>query len=396
MSVLGNQSAGGAAAYVFDFNIEHDPMFGDDPHESLLELARRTPEIFYSNEHGGVWIARSYDAIHGIMQDPELFASGGRDSFMIPIDANPPEHALYRKPLLGAFSPKRINALMPLITGMAEELVEKVAPLGRCEFVTDVAEPMPVTVFLTMLGVPVELMRPLRILVLQALSTIDDKVKQENCQKQLETLDPIIRERMANPKDDIISLLVQADLGGRRATFEEIQSYLLLLINAGLDTVVNAMSFSARHLAMDKQLQRQLREHPEQIPQAVEEFLRRYTPSLVRRYLTRDAEYRSVKMKAGDSIILLLPAGNLDEHVFPNAGEFELGRDDPLITFGVGIHRCLGSHLARLEMRVVLEKWLARIPEFEIDPDQGSKARPGLVYSVDELHLRWTPAAAAA
>jgi len=147
---------------------------------------------------------------------------------------------------------------------------------------------------------------------------------------------------------------------------------------------------------MDKRLQQQLREHPEQIPQAVEEFLRRYTPSLVRRYLTRDAEYRSVKMKAGDSIILLLPAGNLDEHVFPNAGGFELGRDDPLITFGVGIHRCLGSHLARLEMRVVLEKWLARIPEFEIDPDQGSTARPGLVYSVDELHLRWTPGAAAA
>jgi len=383
------------SATVFDFNIENDPMFGEEPHGTLLELARQTPEIFYSNELGGAWIARGYEAIHGILQDPDLFASGGRDSFMLPIDANPPEHAMYRRPLLGAFSPKRINALMPLINGMAIDLVSKVAPVGQCEFVTDIAEPMPVTVFLTMLGVPVDLMRPLRILVLQALSTLDDKVKQENCVKELEILDPIIRDRMANPQDDIISLIGQADIGGRGPTFEEVQSYVLLLINAGLDTVVNAMAFAAKHLATHQDLQRHLREHPEEIPQAVEEFLRRYTPSTVRRYLTRDAEYRGVKMKAGDSIILLLAAGNLDEKAFPEAGDIVYDRENAPITFGVGVHRCLGSHLARLEMRVILNEWLTRIPQFEIDPNYVSRARPGLVYTVDELHLRWTPAAAA-
>jgi len=201
---------------------------------------------------------------------------------------------------------------------------------------------------------------------------------------------------MADPRDDILSRIATADLGGRRPTFDEIQRYLLLLANAGLDTVVNAMSFATWHLARDQALQDRLRADPALIPDAIEEFFRRYAVSSIGRRVTRDIEFRGVPLRAGDRFILLLPAASLDGAAYPQPGDVQLKRETPAISFGAGVHRCLGSHLARLELRILMTEWLRRIPSFRLDPAAAPRSHAGLVYTVDELNLQWDGAKALA
>lgn len=381
------------AEAVFDFDIEHDLLLRDEPHRGVSRLQHLAPELFFSPRHGGNWIARGHDVIHEVMQNADLFFSGGFEHRLLPIHANPPEHVGYRKVLLTAFSPKVVSGLFPLIDGLAAELIDAAVPQGACDFVSAVAEPLPVTVFMNMLGIPLELMAPIRELVVAALRTSDLARRNELFNRQLELFDPIIKSHLDKRHDDMLDVVVNSQVNGRAPDFEELRGYLLLLANAGLDTVVNAMSFSVQHLARDLELQARLRAQPELISQAVEEFLRCYAPSTITRYATRDTVLRGNKIAAGDRIILLLPAGNLDAAVFPDPCAVDLERQTPMLTFGTGIHRCLGSHLARVEMRVVLTQWLARVPEFTLDQAHPVRSYAGMVYGIEELALTWSVAA---
>jgi cytochrome P450 len=381
---------------VYDYDISHDPLLKPDLHLGLIELHRRAPEIFFSPRYGGHWIAQSRDAIFEITHDTELFSSEQGLRKFIPLGTDPPEHEPYRRALLHAFSPRTVTAMTETIQALATELIDKVASSGRCEFVSDVSEPLPVIVFMKMLGLPLELLAPLRKLVIAALEEGDPVKREQVFDAQMELLDPVIRARMAQPQDDILSRIITADLGGRTPRFDELQNYVLLLALAGLDTVVNAMSFAAWHLARDPALQAQLRADPGQIPWAIEEFFRRYAVSTVGRRVTRDAVFRGVTLKAGDRFSLLIQAAALDEAAYPEPEKVILRRDEPHITFGAGPHRCLGSHLARLELRVLFSEWLRRIPEFRLDPAHTPKAHAGLVYTVDELRLEWDGAKAQA
>ena len=378
---------------IFDFDIERDPTLQAEPHRGVSQLQYKAPELFYSPRHGGNWIARGHDVIHEVLQDPDCFFSGGFEHKLLPIHANPPEHAFYRKVLLSAFSPRVVASLLPMIERLTGELIEAVVPKGGCEFVAAVAEPMPVTVFMNMLGIPLDLMAPVRKLVVAALRTSDPAIRADLFNQQLELFDPIIRQHLDEPHDDMLGIVVRSEIDGRTLNIEELRGYLLLLANAGLDTVVNAMTFSIKHLAEDLDLQRRLRADPEMVPAAVEEFLRLYAPSTITRYATRDTILRGQKIAAGERIILLLPAGNLDAAVYAEPGAVQLDRETPILTFGGGIHRCLGSHLARMEMRVLITQCLARLPEFQIDDQIPARTYAGMVYGIDALGLRWTPGA---
>ncbi len=374
---------------VYDFDISHDPLLKPDLHLGLLELRKRAPEIFYTPRYGGHWIAQGHDAVFEITHNHEVFSSFQGLRAMIPIGVDPPQHEDYRRVLLHAFSPRTVTAMTETIKSLATELIDQVAARGSCEFVSEVSEPLPVIVFMKMLGLPLEMMAPLRKLIITALEEGDPVKREATFDEQLVMLDPVIRERMANPQDDILSRIATADLGGRRATFDEMQRYLLLLANAGLDTVVNAMSFATLHLANDQDLQAKLRADPALVPDAIEEFFRRYAVSSIGRRVTRDFEFRDVTLKAGDRFILLLPAASLDENVHPDPGAVVLNRENPPITFGAGVHRCLGSHLARLELRILMGEWLRRIPTFRLDPAKAPRSHAGLVYTVDHLNLLW-------
>jgi cytochrome P450 len=377
---------------VFDFDIARDPLLIGEPHSGLFELQKQAPEVFYTPRYGGHWIIQSRDAIFEASQDHEMFRSGGNDRVLLPISSNPPEHGAYRKILLQAFSPKNVNAMLPMIRSMAVDLVSNVADRGACEFVAEVSEPMPVIVFMKMLGLPLELMTPLRKLIIAALEEGDPHTRNDIFDQQLVMLDPVIRDRMEKPAGDMLSHIASSEIDGRKPSFDEMQRYLLLLTNAGLDTVVNAMSFSVLHLARNPALQEKLRGNPALIADAVEEFLRRYAPSTIGRVVAQDANFRGVNLRAGDRVLLLLPAANLDAQAYPDPDDIVLRRNVPPMTFGTGIHRCLGSHLARLELRVLLTEWLTRIPPFSLDQQSPPQMHAGMVYTVDKLFLRWDPA----
>ncbi|MET0370414.1 MAG: hypothetical protein ABW039_03450, partial [Sphingobium sp.] len=292
---------------IYDFDIAHDPLLQGDLHDGLLTLTKAAPEIFYTPRYGGHWVVQSHEAIFDVTHNHDIFSSNQGGRAMLPIGVDPPEHTDYRRILLQAFSPKNVNAMMPLVRELTTDLIDKVIAKGRCEFVTDIAEPLPVIVFMKMLGLPLDQMAPLRKLIIEALETGDPQERERIFDAQLAIIDPVIHARMAEPQSDVISHILTADLGGRTATFEEVQRYMILLTNAGLDTVVNAMSFDALHFARDQELQGQVRANPAMIPDVIEELLRRYAVSSVARRVTRDIDYRGVPMKEGDRLHLLLP-----------------------------------------------------------------------------------------
>src|SRR3546814_638482 len=224
--------------HVFDFDFLHDPLLKPDPHKGLLELHRLAPPMFFTPRYGGHWVAQSHQAIFDISHDPELFSS---DMVIkrphLPIGADPPEHRNYRRALLSAFAPKTVNAILPMIRQMTIDLIEKVRTRGNCEFVEEISEPLPVIVFMKMLGLPLEHMAELRRLIVAVLNEGDYEKREEIFDEQLGILDTIILARMEKREDDMLSRILDSNMGDRKATFAEVQSFLLLLTNAGLDTV---------------------------------------------------------------------------------------------------------------------------------------------------------------
>jgi cytochrome P450 len=375
---------------VFDFDFVDDPLLKPDPHLGLLELRRRAPEIFYTPRYGGHWVVQGHEAITSLVQDTELFSSAATGEFApLPISVDPPEHGQYRGALLQAFSPRTVNALRPAIQQLVADLIDNVAATGRCEFVADIAEPLPVIIFMQMLGLPVEQMPEFRRVILAFLKAGNRAEGARWMQELGALIEPVLEARMARREDDLISRLIDASLGDRNPTIEEIRRYLPFLTTAGLDTTTNAMSFMFQHLASDLPLQDRIRADTGLIPQVIEECLRRYSVSSVGRIIGRDGEYRDVCFRKGDNVHVLLPSANLDPALFPDPEQVILDRDAPPVTFGTGIHRCLGSHLARLELRNVLTEWFARIPAFRIDPEMPARMHAGFVYTVDALPLIW-------
>jgi cytochrome P450 len=200
----------------------------------------------------------------------------------------------------------------------------------------------------------------------------------------------IVLDRKENPRDDILSMLWQVEIEGKPTTLEDIENYAVLLFIAGLDTVVNGMGHGIRHLASDPELQRQLRADPRLIAEAGEELLRRYTFTVPVRLVGKDGDFEGVTMKRGERALVFLPAADLDAAEFPNPEVYDLNRENNVhIAFGVGPHRCLGSHLARVELQVLYEEMLARLPEFRLDPANPPTFHGGNVIGVDRLNLLW-------
>ena len=351
---------------VFDFDFVDDPLLTPDPHLGLMELRRTAPEIFFTPRYGGHWVVQGHEAITALVQDTQLFSSAATGEFApLPISVDPPEHGHYRGALLQAFSPRTVNGLRPAIQQLVIDLIDNVAEAGRCEFVADVAEPLPVIIFMQMLGLPVEQMPEFRRVILAFLKAGDREEGAQWMQELGVLIEPVLEARMARREDDLISRLIDASVGDRKPTIEEIRRYLLFLTTAGLDTTTNAMTFMFKHLASDLPLQDRIRADPGLIPQVIEECLRRYAVSSVGRIVGHDGEYRDVFFRKGDNIHVLLPTANLDPAVFPDPEQVILDRDSPPVTFGTGIHRCLGSNLGRREVLVALREFLDRVPPFE-------------------------------
>jgi cytochrome P450 len=392
------------AERVVDFNLFDDRRYAEAGglHAGILRLAgERERGIYWTPRNAGHWFLTDHELIFTAARDPELFSNARMtlppmpielEPRLIPLTLDPPAHSLYRLPLMRAFSPAMVAALEPAIRAHAIQLIEAIAADGQCDFVRAISEPLPVIIFMRLMGMDPARLAECRRWALDMTSS-DDNRRAASFVKVGAMMRELILARQAEPRDDLISRLVASEVNGRPIVMDELIDYCLLLFIAGLDTVANSLTFGMHHLARDPALQARLRAEPERIPDAVEEFLRRYGVVVVMRFVTRDASFGGVDIKAGERVMLLLPAGNLDPAVFADPERVDIDREgNPHLGFNSGPHRCVGSHLARLELRLFYEEWFRRMPEVGIDPAIPITTRGGLTLALNALPLRWSSA----
>jgi len=383
--------------YDFYSDRRHDEV--GDIHLALHRMAEEECRgIFWTPQNGGHWIINDYELLFEAARDPGLFSSSaltlppmpaGLEPRVVPVGLDPPIHGPYRMPLMKGFSPDRIRALEGDIRAFAIELIERVAADDACDFVEAIAEPLPVIIFMKMMGMDTSRLREFRGWVYDMLSSSDER--RVSSHRNIEAMmAPLIVARQEEPRDDLISELVHSEVNGKRLTFDEVQAYCLLLFGAGLDTVANSLAFNMNYLAGDPAMQERLRADPSLIAEAVEESLRKFGIADVVRIITRDAEFGGVQLKAGERVMLMLAAGNYDPKIFPDPVTFDLDRENKThISFNTGPHRCVGSHLARIELKVFLEEWFKRMPNVRRDPDQRVRLRGGQTLALENLPLLW-------
>ncbi|EPX63307.1 putative cytochrome P450 hydroxylase [Cystobacter fuscus DSM 2262] len=395
---------------VYEYDNSGDPRLLEDPHARMRSLILEAPPIFFTPYNGGNWVVTRKKAIVDITMNPAVYSNafimGGakedkgnhsgehKDSqpglTMLPIAADPPRHTAYRAPLNQPLSAKSVAGLETAIRDMTNELIDKVLGAGRCDFLSDIAEPLPVTLFMKLAGMPTDRLAEFRHLALQATSATVDHATREGVFKQIAgILAESIKARQEKREDDLLSHLLDANINGRNPTFHEMLGYSLALFIGGLETVVNALSFGVRHLARDQELQAKLRADPSLLPGAIEELLRLYGIASTVRRVMRDEVCHGVQFKEGDTVSLLLPAANYDDAAFPNPEQFVLGRTEQHMTFNTGPHRCVGLNLARLEMKVFYQEWLKRVPPFQLDPEKKPRFVGGFNLAIASLPLVW-------
>lgn len=396
-----------ALVYAFDYNT--DPDYCRDPHARAADLAKNAPPIFWTPFNGGHWMVQSHAAVHEALRDfatfsSEHFSPAAFDAMMaelpederipapIPICIDPPQHARLRQPLYSTFSPKTVMAREKEIRALAERLVDGIAAKGHCEFQHAIADVYPVEIFLAMFGLPVEKEREYRELAKKHLSVITPDLSENMLMMQAigAVMRDTINDRRDKPRNDIISMLWSLELEGEPMTLDLMLSYCVILFIAGLDTVVNALGFGVRHLATDRRLQQELRADPSLIPMATEEILRRYAFVAPIRLVKQDRDFHGAPMKEGERVMMFIPSASVDGKVYRQPTDFDMRRENNThMAFGAGPHYCLGVHLARLELKVMYETLLSKLPEFRLDPDHPPTFHGSIIAGPSTINLRW-------
>ena len=362
-----------------------DAQWVENPFPIWDELRARCP-VAHSDRYGGTWLPVRHDDVAAIAYDTEHFTSRsvvvsevrpGPDDppapigLAPPITSDPPFHAMARRLLLPAFSAKRIATYEPFTRELCAELLDAVA--GKTEFdaAGDYAQHIPLRVIVRMLGFPQEDAEMFRRFIRMVLEDVDATAEERLAvQEEGEVdayMDARIAEHLEEPQDDLTSFLLDAELDGNKLDPDHVRGTMVLLMIAGIDTTWSAIGASLWHLGQHPEDRQRLAREPALIETAVEEFLRAYAPVTMARLVGKDFEFQGCPMKEGDWLLLPFPAANRDPDVFPDADKVVLDRaENRHAAFGLGIHRCLGSHLARMELRVALEEWMKRYPDFEL------------------------------
>jgi len=378
----------------------HEPTSIDAVHE-LWDGLRECP-VRRSEAYGGMWVVSGFPEAAQILQQPEIFSSCPvsippfpQAAPMVPVEIDPPNHSRYRNLLAPPFSVRRAESdaepLRVIVNDLIDEFVEK----GECDVYQTMAVRVPAAMATIMLGTP-----PEDAVRLEAWAdTIVHEVTRDLAAAGAAVIEvyqyfyELLEKRRTEPgDDDLMTLLVGAELDGEKLNEEELLGFCLFLLLASIDTTQKAIGSIFWHLAQTPELRRQLRGDPSLTAGAVEEFLRYWGPVLNARRATEDVEVGGVRIKQEDKILVLLGAANRDEREFPNADEFVIDRSpNRHMTFSLGIHRCLGSHIARVELRVLLEEFLRRIPDFEIADESQVVWSHGQVQGVVRLPIRFEP-----
>lgn len=364
-------------------------------------LHEEAPDVFYSPLNGGFWVITRLDIMSKVLPDTEHFSNKElviprivSDNVMIPLNLDPPEHLQYRMVLMRHFEPKAIRAMEPFIREWANRLIDKVIDRGACEFAEEIGAAFPVSVFMELMGYPLEQFEEFRKIVhafFAPETTPEERVRVQD--KIIETVAVYFEQRRKEPRDDLVSKLLQEKVWDRPLTTDELNSIGFLLFLAGLDTVANTLSFTFNYLAQDQKMQDRLVANPEIIPAFVEEALRRFSIVQQPRLVKKDVEINGALMKAGELVVCSLPLAGMDDHRNPMPEVFDVDRKDRAhLAFSIGPHTCIGNQLARLEMRILTEEWTRRIPRFSRAPGREPERRSGGVAALAKLYLEWPTA----
>lgn len=382
------------------------PEYAAHAPEIWAELRQRCP-IAHSDAFGGTYLPTRHEDVKAIAHDTHNYTSQGvivspfkpdvprPMGYAPPITSDPPFHAEARRLLLPPFGPKKIAQLEPFTREFCNQLIDDMLADGAdvVDAATQYAQHIPVRIIAHMLGLPPEDGDLFRGFIHRIIETPGA----EEAIDPQDTLDAYLTRKIIehrdNPKTgddaDLIDFLVAARMAGQPLADEHIFGTIALLLIAGIDTTWSAIGASLWHLAQHPQDRRRFIEDPDVRPFAVEEFLRLYAPVTMARLVAEDHELSGCPMKEGQWLLLPFPAANRDPEMFENPDEFVIDRvENRHAAFGLGIHRCLGSNLARLELSVAVETWLERIPEFELADPAGVRWSTGQIRGPRLLPVR--------
>ena len=389
------------ADMVVDFDLYNLPLTNAKDPQAAFMAFRDSGDILWTPRHGGHWVVTSPEDIRTIQNDTlkfnrsqqsiPNFDMGGRS---LPMMSDPPEHEFLRRPLTRAFLPQVIAQTEDSVRGITVQLIETFADRGECDFAEEFGKVFPILVFLDL----VELPRADRLKLLpmaEALTRGASVEEREIAWNQiLDYLTPIVTARREKPGNDLISLMVNTDIDGERICFRDALTMSGTVTLAGLDTVAAMLGFVIRHLAMNPMDREQIVQHLDDerfMKLVVEEFLRRYPIANSGRVASHDMDWRGAPIRKGDMVLVANVFVGLDETRFPHALAVDFSRSNARrhSSFDSGPHTCVGASLARRELRIFLEEWLRRIPEFSIKPGTTPMMATGMVSSVLALQLQW-------
>jgi cytochrome P450 len=384
---------------VVDFDMYAPTRDEADFHAAWRSLqCRGLPDVVWTPRNGGHWVALRGKVMGEVFNDYETFSSrvilvpktSGEQHKLLPTTVDPPEHRGYRAALNPGLTPKKVRGLEETVRAVAIELIEAVRPAGACNFTTAYAEVLPIRIFLALVDLPMADAARLKYLSDQTTRPDGSMSFVDALQALNDYLEPTVIARRERPGDDLLSTIVQTTVPGRPLTHAECMNLCVQVLIAGLDTVVNFLGFMMLFLAQNHRHRHRLVAEPAAIPGAVEEFVRRFGVVSIARLVTRDVDFHGAPLREGEMILLPTVLHGLDdrENEDPMRVDFDR-RSTRHSTFGQGAHHCVGAHLARAELRITLEEWLQRIPDFELAPGATIECQGGIVGCVRALPLVW-------
>ena len=385
---------------IYEYDVYRPGPAGSDFFEELFKLKSQAPAIFWTPYNGGHWYTTGSALTAQVLRDNIRFSSQtllvppennpplGRG--FSPIHLDPPEHGIYRKLMQAALSRKTVVDMMPGVRAVAIELIEKLKPQGGCDFIADFAFQLPTSVFLRLVDLPESYHAGVRSRVSGIVDAGSDKGRL--FAEIAGHLEPFVRERMRNPGGDLISWLSQQQVEGAPITVERLHSMTTILLIAGLDTVANTFGFIARFLADHPDHRKWICDNPRRLDNAREEMLRRFPVVIAgtARLCVEPTQVGPAPVAANDQIIAVPAMMNFDAATFPDPLKVDFERRLPTTsTFGQGPHKCVGASIARVQLSIFIEEWLARIPDFQVSRETPPMFEPGVTASYDRLMLEW-------
>jgi cytochrome P450 len=368
-----------------------------DPYAHYAHMRATAPVHF--NPALQLWEVYRYDDIQAVLADPATFSSD-ISALQTMATMDPPRHTQLRRLVARAFTSKLIAALEPGVRSITAGLLDRVASGGRMDLIADLAFPLPIAVITELLGLPAEdraMFKQWSIpaikaaeLELQGLAPEPEQV--EAVAKLEQYLEALVLARKQSPREDLVSGLATAEVDGERLTMQEITSTCRLLLIAGFETTANLIGNTAQLLLAHPQSLADLRREPALIPSAIDEALRFHTPfQFFMRRATRDVTIGGQAIAQGQLVLTMNASGNRDESAFERAGEFDIRRTpNRHLSFGHGIHYCLGAGLGRLEAKVAIESLLARFPQLALDDSAPTPLQSVVLFGWSRLPVRMT------